>query len=57
MTGFANLRGAQENFSWSWEMRGVNARGFDLRLRVPDWIEGLEPALRASASKAISTCA
>ncbi|MFT6605509.1 MAG: hypothetical protein ACJA2X_000685 [Halocynthiibacter sp.] len=54
MTGFANLRGAQENFSWSWEMRGVNARGFDLRLRVPDWIEGLEPALRASASKAIS---
>ncbi|MGH1329479.1 MAG: YicC/YloC family endoribonuclease [Paracoccaceae bacterium] len=54
MTGFANLRGEQDNFSWSWELRAVNARGFDLRLRAPEWIEGLEPALRSAISKAVT---
>lgn len=54
MTGFANLRGTHDSFNWNWEMRAVNARGFDLRLRAPDWIEGLEPALRAAVSKTIT---
>ncbi len=40
--------------SWAWEMRGVNARGLDIRLRMPDGIEGLEPALRAALGKALS---
>ena len=31
-------------------MRAVNAKGLDLRLRVPDWVEGLEQALRAKLS-------
>lgn len=35
-------------------MRGVNARGLDIRLRLPDGIEGLEPALRAALGKALS---
>jgi uncharacterized protein (TIGR00255 family) len=39
--------------SWSWEMRGVNARGLDLRLRLPDGIEGLEAALRAALTSAL----
>ena len=34
-------------------MRGVNARGLDLRLRLPDGIEGLEPALRACLTKVL----
>ncbi|TNF64946.1 MAG: YicC family protein [Rhodobacteraceae bacterium] len=46
MTGFASATGARAPFSWAWELRAVNARGLDLRLRVPDWIEGLEPGLR-----------
>ena len=25
------------------EVRGVNGKGLDLRLRAPDWIEGVEP--------------
>lgn len=33
-------------FRWTWDIRSVNGRGLDLRLRVPDWIEGLETALR-----------
>lgn len=34
-------------------MRGVNARGLDLRLRVPDGIAGLETALRAALNGAL----
>ncbi len=53
MTGFASGTGAHAPFSWTWEMRSVNAKGLDLRLRVPDWIEGLETALRGRLGKAL----
>ncbi|PVH28730.1 YicC family protein [Pararhodobacter oceanensis] len=33
-------------FACQWEIRSVNGRGLDLRFRLPDWLEGLEPALR-----------
>ena len=46
MTGFAARQGAGHGWSWSVDMRSVNGRGLDLRFRVPDWIEGLEPDLR-----------
>jgi uncharacterized protein (TIGR00255 family) len=46
MTGFASAAGAAAPFSWSWEVRSVNGKGLDLRLRVPDWIDGLEAGLR-----------
>ena len=48
MTGFASHSGAEAPFSWSWELRAVNGKGQDIRLRVPDWIEGLEASLRKS---------
>lgn len=47
MTGFATRRGQFGAQSWLWDMRSVNGKGLDLRLRVPDWIDGLEPQLRA----------
>ena len=40
MTAFATAKGAIPGHSWTWELRGVNGKGLDLRLRVPDWIEG-----------------
>ncbi|MGB7269416.1 MAG: YicC/YloC family endoribonuclease [Albidovulum sp.] len=46
MTGFAALRGTDLGYDCAWDIRSVNGKGFDLRLRLPDWIEGLEPALR-----------
>ncbi|MEX0312518.1 MAG: YicC/YloC family endoribonuclease [Tateyamaria sp.] len=46
MTGFAAGTGAMDPFRWTWDIRSVNGRGLDLRLRVPDWIDGLETALR-----------
>lgn len=50
MTGFASGQGAFDAFTWSWEIRSVNAKGLDLRIRVPDWIEGLEAELRKQVS-------
>lgn len=53
MTGFAARRGQGEGHSWLWELRSVNGKGLDLRLRVPDWIEGLEPAIRAELGRVL----
>jgi uncharacterized protein (TIGR00255 family) len=54
MTGFATRRGQFEAQSWVWDMRSVNGKGLDLRLRVPDWIDGLEAQLRAVMSKRLN---
>lgn len=52
MTGFASAKGQWSHFSWSWELRSVNSKGLDLRLRVPDWITGLEADLRTRLNEA-----
>ncbi|MEM9788293.1 MAG: YicC/YloC family endoribonuclease [Pseudomonadota bacterium] len=53
MTAFASRTGTHGATSWRWEMRGVNARGLDLRLRLPDGIDGLEVALRGALNAAL----
>ncbi len=45
MTGFATIRGNFEDLTWSGDIRSVNGRSLDLRLRLPD-VEGLEPEIR-----------
>lgn len=52
MTGFASGKGSHGAHSWSWELRAVNGKGQDIRIRVPDWITGLESQLRSTLSKA-----
>ena len=42
MTGYAAL----DRPGRRWELRGVNGRGLDMRLRLPDRPQGLEPAAR-----------
>jgi uncharacterized protein (TIGR00255 family) len=54
MTGFASARGEGHGFAWAWEIRAVNSRGLDIRLRLPDWIEGLEAALRPMVQGAVA---
>lgn len=51
MTGYASLQGAMTGFDWNWEIRSVNSKGLDLRLRVPDWVTGLEQTLRSELPK------
>lgn len=50
MTGFASATGTLDSWNWTWELRSVNGKGLDLRLRVPDWIDGLEIGLRKALS-------
>lgn len=52
MTGFAARKGQGAGHSWAWDLRSVNGKGLDLRLRLPEWVDGLELALRAELSKA-----
>ena len=35
MTGFARGHGLSGTYSWAWELKSVNAKGLDLRLRLP----------------------
>jgi len=36
MTGFASAKGQLDPWRWGWELRSVNGKGLDMRLRVPD---------------------
>lgn len=54
MTGFGTLKGSDGAASWSWDLRAVNARGLDIRLRLPDWIEGLEPLVRKAIKEVVA---
>jgi uncharacterized protein (TIGR00255 family) len=53
MTGFARTEGSVAGLTWAWELRTVNGRGLDLRLRLPPGWDALEPALREAAGKAL----
>jgi uncharacterized protein (TIGR00255 family) len=48
MTGFARIEGESASISWVWELKSVNGRSLDLRLRLPPGYDGLEAPLRAA---------
>ncbi|ARE38437.1 hypothetical protein RGUI_0296 [Rhodovulum sp. P5] len=48
MTAFATTGGQGAGYTWIWELRGVNGKGLDMRMRLPDWIGGLEQAARSA---------
>jgi uncharacterized protein YicC (UPF0701 family) len=51
MTGFADAQGGFDVLRWRWEVRSVNGRSFDLRLRIPPGMEGIEAAARILAGE------
>jgi uncharacterized protein (TIGR00255 family) len=54
MTGFARRQGVAGAYGWVWEIRSVNAKGLDLRLRLPPGWDAIEPALRARAAEVVA---
>jgi uncharacterized protein (TIGR00255 family) len=48
MTGFAQRGGAGHGHAWTWEARSVNGRGLEIRVRLPEGHDGLEPLARAA---------
>lgn len=51
MTGFARTQGVHGPWRWHWEARSVNARGLDLRVRLPEGFESLEQPARLLAAE------
>jgi uncharacterized protein (TIGR00255 family) len=54
MTGFARSDGAHGPATWHWEVRSVNHRGLDVRLRLPPGYEALEPRVREGVAKRLT---
>lgn len=53
MTGFARADGGAD-LRWIWELRSVNGKGLDVRIRVPPGFERLEPAIRERVAGRLS---
>jgi uncharacterized protein (TIGR00255 family) len=54
MTGFARADGVSGPYVWTWELRSVNAKGLELRLRLPPGWDAIEVPLRAKAGEALA---
>jgi uncharacterized protein (TIGR00255 family) len=54
MTGFARGHGVSGAYSWAWELKSVNAKGLDLRLRLPPGWDAVEGPARAAAAQVLS---
>ena len=51
MTGFARAQGEAPGTSWIWEVKSVNGRALDLRLRLAPGFDAVEPELRAALAQ------
>jgi uncharacterized protein (TIGR00255 family) len=54
MTGFARSHGTSGPYAFEWELKSVNAKGFDLRMRLPPGWDELEPLTRKRAAEVLS---
>ena len=54
MTGFARGHGVAGAYAWAWEIKSVNAKGLDLRLRLPPGWDAIEAPVRARAAEALA---
>jgi uncharacterized protein (TIGR00255 family) len=58
MTGFARVAGSGGAWRWTFELKTVNAKGLDIRLRMPAPFDRAEGAARTRLAKALArgTC-
>jgi uncharacterized protein (TIGR00255 family) len=54
MTGFSRQSGFSAPYRWAWEIKTVNSKGLDLRLRLPPGFDSLDAPVRAAISKILS---
>ena len=54
MTGFARGHGVAGAYAWNWEIKAVNAKGLDVRLRLPPGWDAVEMPARKRASEELS---
>ncbi|MBX9990410.1 YicC/YloC family endoribonuclease [Phreatobacter oligotrophus] len=54
MTGFARAEGVTGAAVWAWEIKSVNSKGLDVKLRLPGSLEAAEPQIRQAIAAAVS---
>ena len=54
MTGFARSHGTSGPYAFEWELKSVNAKGFDLRLRLPQGWDELDAHVKKRAGEALA---
>ena len=54
MTGFARSHGASGPYTFEWELKSVNAKGFDLRLRLPPGWDEIEAPAKKRAGELLA---
>jgi uncharacterized protein (TIGR00255 family) len=54
MTGFARGHGVSGPYAWAWEIKSVNGKGLDLRLRMPPGWDAIEVPVRARAAETLA---
>jgi uncharacterized protein (TIGR00255 family) len=54
MTGFARSHGTSGPYAFEWELKSVNAKGFDLRVRLPSGWDELEAFAKKRAAEVLS---
>lgn len=54
MTGFARVDGHHPGLRWTWELRSVNGKGLDIRVRVPPGFDAVEFGARERTAKRLS---
>jgi uncharacterized protein (TIGR00255 family) len=54
MTGFARSHGTSGPYAFEWELKSVNAKGFDFRMRLPPGWDDVELTARKRATELLS---
>jgi uncharacterized protein (TIGR00255 family) len=54
MTGFARSHGVCGSYAWAWEIKSVNGKGLDVRLRLPPGWDAIEAGLRSRAADTLA---
>jgi uncharacterized protein (TIGR00255 family) len=54
MTGFARGHGVSGPYAWAWEIKSVNGKGLDLRLRIPSGWDAIEVPVRTRAAETLT---
>ena len=54
MTGFARGHGVSGPYAWAWEVKSVNGKGLDVRLRLPPGWDAIEAPVRARAAERLA---
>ncbi len=54
MTGFARSHGVTGSYAWGWEIKSVNAKGLDVKLRLPPGWDAIDAPVRSRVAEALA---